>query len=249
MGGVGAGAMRGRAGVSQADLAAGGNGAVGLARLLGQQPAAFRGLEQPLVDLPVVESTGGDQVVEVAGGLPELLIALPVGAVATRASSWARAACPYPGPGRSPTGRERRHWLAGPAGGAAVPAVVLAPRPAACPGRDRRPTGRGGPSDAGWVGRPHSRRGRASSPPGAHRDGRCPGRSGPDRNATRRHRYGPVAQSSAGRAHWRSFGSPGRRRRRRCPGRRSGGHRPGRCWPGAVGSTRPAPEPDSWSRP
>jgi hypothetical protein len=32
-----------------------------------------------LVDLTVVEGAGGDQVVEVAGGLPQLAVALPLG--------------------------------------------------------------------------------------------------------------------------------------------------------------------------
>jgi hypothetical protein len=45
------------------------------AGLLGQQPAALGGLEQPLVDVVVVEGAGGDQVVEVAGRLPQLAVA------------------------------------------------------------------------------------------------------------------------------------------------------------------------------
>jgi hypothetical protein len=79
MGGVGAGAVGVRAGVGQADLAARGQGAVGLAGLLGQQAATLGGLEQAVVDPVVVEGAGGDQVVEVAGGLPELLITLAPG--------------------------------------------------------------------------------------------------------------------------------------------------------------------------
>ena len=79
MGGVGAGAVGCRAGVGQADLAAGGQGAVGLAGLVGEQAAALGGLEQPVVDLVVVEGAGGDQVVEVAGGFPQLLVAVAVG--------------------------------------------------------------------------------------------------------------------------------------------------------------------------
>jgi hypothetical protein len=63
------GAVGGRAGVGQADLAAGGQGALGLARLIGEQAAAFGGLEQALVHLLMVEGAGGDQVVKVAGGL------------------------------------------------------------------------------------------------------------------------------------------------------------------------------------
>jgi hypothetical protein len=49
---------------------------VGLARFLGQEPAAFGGIEEPLVDLAVVEGAGGDQVVEVAGRLPQLAVTL-----------------------------------------------------------------------------------------------------------------------------------------------------------------------------
>jgi hypothetical protein len=79
MGGVGVGAVGGRAGVGQADLAAGGQGAVGLAGLVGEQTAAFGGLEQALVDLAMVEGAGGDQVVEVAGGFPQLAVALALG--------------------------------------------------------------------------------------------------------------------------------------------------------------------------
>src|SRR5215217_1455507 len=79
MGGVGVGAVGGRAGVGQADLAAGGQGALGLAGLISEQAAAFGRLEQALVDLVVVEGAGGDQVVEVAGGFPQLLVALALG--------------------------------------------------------------------------------------------------------------------------------------------------------------------------
>jgi hypothetical protein len=69
MGAFGAGGLGGAAGMGQADLAAGGQGAAGLAGLLGQQPATLSGIEEPLVDLALVEGAGGDQVVEVAGGL------------------------------------------------------------------------------------------------------------------------------------------------------------------------------------
>src|ERR687897_2416499 len=51
MAGVGVGAVGGRAGVGQADLAAGGQGALGLAALVPQQGAAFGGLQEALVDL------------------------------------------------------------------------------------------------------------------------------------------------------------------------------------------------------
>jgi hypothetical protein len=50
---------------------------VGLAGFLGQQPTAFRRIEEPLVDLAVVEGAGGDQVVKVAGRLPQLPVAFP----------------------------------------------------------------------------------------------------------------------------------------------------------------------------
>jgi hypothetical protein len=79
MAGVGAGAVGGRAGVGQADLAARGQGALGLAGLVGQQAAAVGSLEQALVDLLMVEGAGGDQVVKVAGGLPQPLVALAPG--------------------------------------------------------------------------------------------------------------------------------------------------------------------------
>jgi len=78
--------------VGQADLAARGQGPVGLAGLLSQQPAALSGIQEPLVDLAVVKGAGGDQVVEVAGRLPQLPVAVADGAAATRASSSARAA-------------------------------------------------------------------------------------------------------------------------------------------------------------
>jgi hypothetical protein len=65
--------------VDQADLAAGGQGAVGLARLIGEQTTAFGGLEQTLVDLVVVQDAASDQVVEVAGGFPQLLVPLAAG--------------------------------------------------------------------------------------------------------------------------------------------------------------------------
>jgi hypothetical protein len=53
--------------VVEADLAAGGQGAAGLARFLIQEPTAFGGGQEPLVDFSLVEGAGGDQVVEVAG--------------------------------------------------------------------------------------------------------------------------------------------------------------------------------------
>ena len=64
------------AGVGQADLAARGQGAVGLAGLLLEEAAAFGRLEESLVDLAGVEGAGGGQVVEVAGRLPQLAVAL-----------------------------------------------------------------------------------------------------------------------------------------------------------------------------
>src|SRR5918994_3271061 len=61
MAGVGVGAVGGRAGVGQADLAAGGQGAVGLAGLLGEQAATFGGPGQAVGGLVGVEGAGGDQ--------------------------------------------------------------------------------------------------------------------------------------------------------------------------------------------
>jgi hypothetical protein len=52
---------------------------VGLAWLVGHQPTPLGRLEQPLVDFAVVEGAGGDQVVEVAGRLPQLAVALALG--------------------------------------------------------------------------------------------------------------------------------------------------------------------------
>jgi hypothetical protein len=65
--------------MGQANLAAGGQGAVSLAGLVAEQAGAFGGLEQAVVDLLVVEGAGGDQVVEVAGGFPQPLVALTPG--------------------------------------------------------------------------------------------------------------------------------------------------------------------------
>jgi hypothetical protein len=62
--------------MGQADLATEGQGAAGLAGLLGQQSAPFSGIQESLVDLAVVEGAGGDQVVEVAGRLPQLAVSL-----------------------------------------------------------------------------------------------------------------------------------------------------------------------------
>jgi hypothetical protein len=49
---------------------------MGLAGLLFEEAAAFGRGQEPLVDLTVVESPGGDQVVEVAGRLPQLPVAV-----------------------------------------------------------------------------------------------------------------------------------------------------------------------------
>jgi hypothetical protein len=62
--------------MGQADLAAGGQGAVGLAGLLSEESAAFGGCQERVVDLAVVEGASGDQVVEVAGRLPQLPVAV-----------------------------------------------------------------------------------------------------------------------------------------------------------------------------
>ena len=67
MAGFAAGGVGGAAGMGQADLAARGQGAAGLARFLIEEPEAFGGGQEPLVDLALVEGAGGDQVVEVAG--------------------------------------------------------------------------------------------------------------------------------------------------------------------------------------
>jgi hypothetical protein len=52
---------------------------VGLAGLLLEEAAAFGGGKERLVDFAVVEGAGGDQVVEVAGRLPELPVAVADG--------------------------------------------------------------------------------------------------------------------------------------------------------------------------
>src|SRR4029453_10489084 len=75
-GALGGGGVGGPAGMGQADLTAGEKGAASLTGLLGQQPTAVRRGQQPLVDLAGVEGAGGDQVVEVAGRLPQLAVAL-----------------------------------------------------------------------------------------------------------------------------------------------------------------------------
>jgi hypothetical protein len=49
---------------------------VGLARLLTEEAVAFCCLEQASVDLAGVQGAGGDQVVEVAGRLPQLAVAV-----------------------------------------------------------------------------------------------------------------------------------------------------------------------------
>src|SRR5215212_3743991 len=59
-GGVGGWWLGGAAGMSQADLATRGQGAAGLARLLSQQPTALGVIEQPLVDVVLVEGAAGD---------------------------------------------------------------------------------------------------------------------------------------------------------------------------------------------
>ena len=79
MGAFGAGGLGWAAGMGQADLAARGQGPVGLAGLLGEEAAAFGGGKELMVDLVVVEGAGGDQVVEVAGRLPQLPVAVADG--------------------------------------------------------------------------------------------------------------------------------------------------------------------------
>jgi hypothetical protein len=70
-------AVRGSAGVLEADLAGGGQGAVGLPWLLTEQSAALGGVQEALVDLAVLEGATGDEVVEVAAGLPQPPVPLP----------------------------------------------------------------------------------------------------------------------------------------------------------------------------
>ena len=76
---VGAGGLAWAAGMGQADLAARGQGPVGLPRFLPKQATAFGCGQERLVDLAVVEGAGGDEVVEVAGRLPQLPVAVADG--------------------------------------------------------------------------------------------------------------------------------------------------------------------------
>ena len=55
MGAFGAAGLVWAAGVGQSDLAARGQGPAGLARLLGQQPTTLSGIQEPSVDLALVE--------------------------------------------------------------------------------------------------------------------------------------------------------------------------------------------------
>jgi hypothetical protein len=86
-------------------------GCGGLAGFVGEEAAAVGGLEEAGFDLAGVQRAGGDEVVEVAGGLPQQVVALPglAGrgrAVATRPSSLASAARAQgcPGPAGTATG-------------------------------------------------------------------------------------------------------------------------------------------------
>jgi hypothetical protein len=225
------------------------SGCGGSGGVLGQQPAALSGIQQPLVDLAGVEGADRDQVVEVVGRLPQLAVA-----VADRGGGDPGQLL---GQGRPPiatTGAVGDGWeLDGPVGrwrwqGWSRSSSTAGTRPGGVSRSRPRATGVAGRWRGGWVGRPHSHPGPAS-PHGPARPGwRSRGRWGPDRNASRR-RSGPAAPNSAN--HGRRP-APGWRTRllvRRCPGRRSGGRWPGRCWPEGGGSTRPAPEPDWWSRP
>ena len=76
MSAFGGGGLGWAAGVGQADLATGGQGPAGLAGLVGQQPTPLSGIKESLIDLVLIQGAGGDQVVEVAGRLPELAVAL-----------------------------------------------------------------------------------------------------------------------------------------------------------------------------
>jgi hypothetical protein len=77
--------------VVEADLAGRGDGAVGLAGFLGQQPVAVGRLEQAALDLGLVEGAGGDEVEQISARLPQLPVAAALGALATRANSAVRA--------------------------------------------------------------------------------------------------------------------------------------------------------------
>jgi hypothetical protein len=77
--GGGAGVVGDAAWVGQADLAGGGQGRLGLARLLLEETALLGGALDGVVDLDLGEDAAGDQVVEVAGRLPELAVALALG--------------------------------------------------------------------------------------------------------------------------------------------------------------------------
>src|SRR6266508_6004307 len=79
IGGGGAGVVGDAAWVGQADLAGGGQGRLGLAGFLLQEAALLGGVADGLVDLDLGEDAAGDQVVEVAGRLPQSPVALAGG--------------------------------------------------------------------------------------------------------------------------------------------------------------------------
>ena len=199
MGAFGAGGLSWAAGVGQADLAARGQGPVGLAGLLGEQAAAFGRLQERVVDLAVVEGAGGDQVVEVAGRLPQLAVALADrgGGDAGELLGQGRpriAVSPGGAGGRKLDRASWPRWRS-----AFQPARNGAGTSASGVSRSRPgPTGRGGRRRGGWVGRPHSRPGPASPHAPARPGGRCRGRWGPGSSASHPRRCGPAARSSAG---------------------------------------------------
>src|SRR6266542_4047200 len=77
--GGGAGVVGNAARVGQADLAGGGQGRLRLSGFLLQQAALRGSVVDGVVDLELGEDAAGDQVVEVAGRLPQLTVALALG--------------------------------------------------------------------------------------------------------------------------------------------------------------------------
>jgi hypothetical protein len=93
--GLAAAEKKGWRGVGPPGSFGGGQRAAGLVWLLGQQPAGLGGGEQASFDVGVVEdAAAGDQAVKADPGLVEGVVAVALGAWATLASSWARAAWP-----------------------------------------------------------------------------------------------------------------------------------------------------------
>jgi hypothetical protein len=97
--------------VFQTDLAGRGERAAGLAGLLVEEAAAPGGVEEAGFDLVLVEGAGGDEVVQVAARLPELVVAPTLGCGGEAAElAGERAAgprVPLPVHRRQRRGRER----------------------------------------------------------------------------------------------------------------------------------------------